>query len=155
MYFEHLVAVNDPNNPMALQLSRDTLWQGLLRRAEAPLTFVESMDEDVVLESGAGYSERAWAYGQYRVQVRVEIAVLDSVVYRTHPLADNAGGTMSMRIEEPVPGDLFVRFVYDTPVPDEPVDGVDVASYLRSAYQQTDLDLVRQIRKMAETGELA
>ncbi|MGL6072332.1 AtaL-like protein [Craterilacuibacter sp.] len=154
MVFEHLVAVNDPSNPLALALSRDTLWQGLLRRAELPKEFVESLDEDIVLEAGADYSERAWAYGQYRVQVRVEMQAQECVIYRTHPLPDNEGGCLCMQIEEPLAGDLFVRFSYETPVPDEPVDGVDVASYLRSAYQQTDIDLIRAIRKLAETGQI-
>jgi hypothetical protein len=64
-----------------------------------------------------------------------------------------------MRIEEPEPGALFVRFVYRTSLPETgPMDteagDAYFASYVKAAYRDTDIDSIRKIRALAETGAL-
>ena len=154
MQFEHLVAVNQPGNPGLRALTRDELWRGLLRRALSALDFVESLETDVEHEAGEGYSERSWGYGNFEVRVRIEHAAPDTIVVRTHPLPDDEGGRLTITVEESEAGHLFVRFAYLTPLPEGVVDGVDVAAYLRSAYRDTDVAIIRRIREMVEAGEL-
>jgi hypothetical protein len=60
-----------------------------------------------------------------------------------------------MTIEAPEPERLYVRFEYD--------DGHDAATdaanamyddFRRSAYQESDIDTIRVVRELAETGRL-
>ena len=46
MYFEHVIQVNDLNNPMATTLSRQVLWRGLVRRAERPQDFLDTVNDE-------------------------------------------------------------------------------------------------------------
>jgi hypothetical protein len=62
---------------------------------------------------------------------------------------------MRMRIEEPEPEALFVRFEYDIDQAGDP--GGEEAFYnefRRSAYQEADIDTIAVIREMAATGSL-
>ena len=40
MNFEHLIQINDPENPLAPPLTREQLWQGLSHRIENPVPFL-------------------------------------------------------------------------------------------------------------------
>lgn len=103
MYFEHVIQVNDLNNPMATTLSRQ-VGQKILR----PL--------------GAAHQ----------------------------------ASTLTISIEEPEPLSLFVRFVYQSTLPEHTPPGseVDYVAYLKSAYQQMDTEAIATLRQLAEAGEL-
>ncbi len=58
MKFEHLVAVNDPMNPLADTLTREQLWRGLVLRAEQPTAFIPHLDKCEILEREAGSLKR-------------------------------------------------------------------------------------------------
>jgi hypothetical protein len=60
-----------------------------------------------------------------------------------------AGSTLTMRIEEPVPGALFMRFVYELKGTGIPEDDAEQRA-LRQAYYYADLDTVRRIRAFTE-----
>ena len=60
-----------------------------------------------------------------------------------------------MSIEEPSPNALFVRFEYDngqTEQQDKENEMYD--AYRRSAYEEADVDTVRVIRDLVESGRL-
>lgn len=50
MRFEHLIEVNNLEDPRADVLSREQLWNGLLLRAKAPSLFIPHMDGFAIVE---------------------------------------------------------------------------------------------------------
>ena len=52
MYFEHVIQVNDLNKPLLAVIPRDTLWRGLLRRAERPQDFLPDLAQGEIIERG-------------------------------------------------------------------------------------------------------
>jgi hypothetical protein len=159
VHYEHLIQINDPNNPMLEPLSRRQLWLGLLRRAERPQEFLIGVERVEILERGMGWFEREMRIGNLDVRDHIELEEDVSVHFETQPGENHGGGTLTMRIEEPQPGDLFVRFVYKTSLPETgPMDteagDAYFASYVKAAYRDTDIDSIRKIRALAETGAL-
>jgi hypothetical protein len=155
MNFEHLVEINDPDMPEIRPLSRGQLWRGLVIRAEHPQLSVLALDECRILERGAGYIERELRFGRLLVRDRVNFAELDSVTYETEAGEDFPASRLTMSIEEPLPGRLFLRFVYA-----DRGDGESAApdsfcrEYLKRAYVEADIDTVRTIRRLADEGLL-
>ena len=49
MNFEHLIAINDPGNPLIPPLSREQLWEGLLHRIENPLPFLPGLESCAIV----------------------------------------------------------------------------------------------------------
>lgn len=155
MRFEHLVQINDLQQPGPLLLTRNQLWQGLVLRAESPMEFVEHIDESEVLQRSAHGLQRRVVMGQLEVLDHIAYQHEESVHYDTQPSAKHLGGQMWMKIEEPESGALFVRFIYETPHPDDPDPELEkYLRYLQSAWQQMDLDTVITIREMAASGSL-
>jgi hypothetical protein len=66
-----------------------------------------------------------------------------------------AGASLVIRIEEPQPGQLFLRFEYQLQAAsaDDAVGELD--EYRKSAYREADIDTVRMIRQLAASGVLA
>ncbi|SMC29041.1 protein of unknown function [Andreprevotia lacus DSM 23236] len=158
MYFEHLVLVNDPDNPMVEPLTLEQLWNGLILRAEAPDLFLEHIESVRILERSAGSLLREMQLGTLTVRDRITLVPLQSVRHDTEPNEQHAGGTLTVTIEAPEAEQLLVRFIYDTPVPDhDPNAGegeTNYAAYLKAAYRQMDVEALQRIRMMAEQGEL-
>ncbi|WP_309269171.1 AtaL-like protein [Azonexus sp.] len=65
MQFEHLIAINDPGNPLLTPLSRQQVWAGLLQRLENLLPFLPG------LEHHADYLVRELNFGAARLRDRV------------------------------------------------------------------------------------
>jgi hypothetical protein len=61
--------------------------------------------------------------------------------------------SLSMTIEEPGPGQLFVRFEYES-AGEESEEDAFYNEFRRSAYQESDIDTVRIIRQLAAQGFL-
>ncbi|HWS14266.1 MAG TPA: SRPBCC family protein [Rhodocyclaceae bacterium] len=155
MNFEHLIEINDPDAPDIRPLSRTELWRGLVMRAEQPQVSVLALDECTILERGADYLERELRFGQLRVRDRVILAAFESVTYETEAGEDFPASRLTMSIEEPLPGRLFLRFVYaDRDA--QPGAGPDsfYGAHLRQAYIEADIDTVRTIRRLAGEGLL-
>ena len=77
------------------------------------------------------------------------------VRYETAATAEHAGGTLTMVIETPGPDALLLRFTYDTTMPAVDASGDDrYAEIVKSAYHEADIDTVRKIREIADTGRL-
>ncbi len=155
MKFEHLVQINDPLNPLIDPLDRNTLWQGLKRRAENPKEFVLALDGFEVLERSADSIRRALTFG--RLVVRDEVRFVDQhqVRYQIEPEGEVPAATLTTTIEEPAPGELFVRFEYDV----KPVMGAAPREafydeYVKQAYVEADIDSIVTIRRLAAQGVL-
>ena len=149
MKYEHLVRINAPH---VKSLTRDQLWRGLMHRVEQPHVFLPHIDRVEILDRGEDFIERVMWFGD--MEVRDRIAFDDGVRFHYHTLASeaHAGGHLTVSIEEPDAGELFVRFCYETPLAERVEDGVDVGSYLRSAWQQSDTEAMQKLRELAASG---
>ncbi|MBY0572188.1 MAG: DUF1857 family protein [Undibacterium sp.] len=155
MKFEHLVEINDLNNPLVYIIQREQLWRGLVLRAKSPKLFVSYLDDAHISQSTDLGMQRVLRYGELEVSDQVRLALLDYVHYDVAAQKDIPQSSLRMTIEEPEQDALFVRFAYD--------DGHDAEQdaanemyneYRRSAYHEADVDTIRVIRELAEAGRL-
>ena len=160
MVFEHLVEINDPINPLSTLLSRSQVWNGLIWRAEKPQDFQEDIDHLQIVERGADFLVREFTLGNLAIRDHIEWDTGREIIYDTQPNDQHRGGMLIMRLEEPSPDHLFVRFTYRTSLPETTNPGSDdasdayYASYVKSAYQESDIDTIRRIRELAAEGVL-
>lgn len=154
--FEHLVEVNDPRNPFERPLSREELWFGLLCRAEDARPFLPGLDACVIVERTDDVLVRELHFGNAVVRDRVRFEAMQWMCFETDATDEHVGGMLTIRIEEPEPAALFLRFVYRTTLPDDSAQqDVRYAGFVRSAYQQSDIDTVRVIRMIAHSLDSA
>lgn len=150
MKYEHLIQVNDPNDPGIEPLTRGQLWNGLVARAENPGQFVYGLDAMRVTMRGPGFIERELHFGKRIINDRVEFVEQKITLYRIRPSAEFPASQMSMSIEEPQQGHLFLRCSYETLM----LEGGEYQDFVKQAYFEADLDAVSQIRKLASQGML-
>lgn len=155
MKFEHLVEINDLTNPMVMVIRRDQLWRGLVLRAESPKLFITYLDKAEIAASSDLSLSRVLTYGELKVKDTVSFQELVHVQYDVPAQEEIPQSLMRMTIEEPEPNSLFVRFTYidhHTAAEDEANEMYD--EYRRSAYHEADVETIRIIRELAETGRL-
>jgi hypothetical protein len=148
--FEHLIQVNDPDNPLIEPVTHAQLWEGLVLRARQPQLFVPGLEGCTILAHTGNVLMRELHYGAMNVRDRVTLTPPHSVRYDIQPADAYAGGSLTMTIEEPEAGQLFLRFEYQTTLPD-PADDEDArqtAGIVKSAYYEADKDTVRLIRQL-------
>jgi DUF971 family protein len=155
MKFEHLIEINDPLNPLIDEITREQLWRGLVLRAESPKMFVPHLDECVIGERGSGSFARKLRYGELVIEDRVVLSPLQEVRFEVPEQGEISASSLTMSIEAPSEGQLYVRFRYD--------DGHDAATdeanamydeFKKSAYQESDIDTIRILRQLAAEGRL-
>lgn len=153
MKFHHLIEINDPLNPLIDPLTREQLWRGLVLRAQAPKIFVPWLDFCDVRESSEGVLLRELHYGTLVVHDSVTFAPRQRVYYDVPAQKDIPASSLTMTIEEPEPGILFVRFEYDDGNHEtgQTVEAL-YDDFRRSAYLESDIDTIRVIRQLAEQG---
>ena len=155
MQFEHLVEINDLPNPLILIISRAQLWRGLVLRAETPKLFIDYLDSaDISARTEQGM-QRSLRYGELTVVDTVVLTPQLEVRYLVAAQGEIPASSLHMRIEEPQPDALFVRFTYaDGASAEQDAENELYNEYRRSAYQEADIDTVRIIRELAEIGRL-
>lgn len=153
MNFEHLIQINDLQNPLIVVLSRDQLWQGLLHRVEDATPFLPGLESCTIVERHAEHLLRKLDFGAAVIQDRVTLSELHWVRFDILPSAQHAGGSLTISIEEPEPDALFLRFAYTTSFGTNPNSEEQAyIDYIKSAYHQSDIDCVRIIRTLAAGG---
>ncbi|MFC5473171.1 SRPBCC family protein [Paraherbaspirillum soli] len=158
MKFNHLIAINDPLNPLIDPLTHEQLWRGLVMRAEQPMLFVEHLDDCRLSDQSAQSVTRELRYGKVVIRDIVSYLPQLQVRYQVPKQQDLKASSLVMTIEEPQPDLLFVRFEYE----DEAVELQPAAQaeqdfyddFRRSAYQEADIDTIRVIRELAAEGKL-
>lgn len=158
MRFEHLVKMFDDLSPQPV-ITRNQLWQGLVLRAEDPCRFDENISSVTILSYGEQAMRREVCFGQLVVREHVGFVPGKSVQYQTEPSDQHPPSRLGMFIEEPQPGCLFIRFVYENDLPDAAVtDDTDdpgyYVPYLQAAYKQADLHTAQVILALAKDGVL-
>ena len=155
MKFEHVVIVNEPDNPMVEDMTREELWFGLLCRVEDPRPFLPGLEGCSVLDRSEDELVRELDFGELKIRDRVTLVPMESVTFEAQKTAEHAGGTLTIRIEEPVPEQLVLRFMYATTLEEERDGGPDmIAQFVRSAYHESDIDTVRVIRGIVASGRM-
>lgn len=153
MHFEHLIQINDLQNPLLPTLTRDEVWSGLLHRVEDATPFLPGLESCTILQRKADHLLRELNFGAARIHDKVTLAHSHWVRFEILPSEHHAGGSLTITIEEPEPGALFLRFAYATTFATDP-NSEDRAymDYVKSAYHQSDMDCVRIIRTLAAQG---
>lgn len=153
MNFEHLIQINDPQNPLIVALNRDQLWQGLVHRVEDAVPFLPGLESCTIVERHADHLLRKLDFGAVVIHDRVTQQARHWVRFDILPSEQHAGGSLTISIEEPEPDALFLRFAYATSFASNPnSEERAYIDYVKSAYHQSDLDCVRIIRTLAASG---
>jgi hypothetical protein len=156
MRFEHLVAINEPGIALAKILSREQVWSGLMHRVEDARPFLPGLDHCHILARGETHVERRLHFGSAQVHDRATYAASDWVRFETPATTHHGGGVLTIRIEEPGPGWLVLRFIYETEhaIGAEDEDAA-YEDYLRQAYEAADVDTVRVLRELVADASVA
>ena len=91
MNFEHLLQINDPENPLVESLTRDQLWQGLMYRVEDPVPFLPGLESCTILERSAATLLRALNFGPATIHDRVTLADQHWVLFDIQPSESHPG----------------------------------------------------------------
>ena len=86
------------------------------------------------------------------VDDHVTLRELDSVHYEIVPTATVPGGNLTMTIEEPEVGALFVRFSYCARYLENIGDGQPYDLYVQQAYVAADIDTISEIRSRLQAA---
>jgi hypothetical protein len=148
--FEHLIEVNDLANPLQMQLTREELWFGLLCRAEDACIFLPGLEACHIIERSEDRLVRDLHFGSAIIRDCVTFDPLHWMRFESEANEEHPGGSLVITIEEPEPGAFFLRFAYQTSLPEGGEEG-RYAQFVRSAYHQSDLDTVRVIRMIAQS----
>lgn len=153
MKFEHLVQINDPENPFMEFLERGQLWSGLWHRVENPVAFLPGLESCQILEEREDGVVRVLDFGAARIQDRVSFVLNQWVRFDIEAGENHPGGSLVIHIEEPQPDCLFLRFIYETTL-EENAEDVAYSEYVKSAYQDSDIETVRVIRAFLARGSV-
>lgn len=154
MYFEHLIEINNPLNPLIEPLSVEQVWQGLMYRVEEPTVFLPGLERCTILSRQGDRVERELHFGPASVRDTVTFRYLEWVCFESLATSEHAGGRLTIRFDQPAAEHLYLRFTYETTLPEgmEAGEGVQVSEYVKAAYRESDLDTVRIIRLIAANG---
>lgn len=149
LHHEHIVRINDPANSTGTWLTREQLWAGLQRTVLSPELLDETIDSASIQEIMPGRLRREIRRGRSAIHDEVELVTNESLRIRADAAGAFAGSTLTIRIEEPAPEMLFVRFTYDLcgleAMRDEQEDNARC-----SAYHSSDIERIRQARRFAQ-----
>ena len=155
MKFVHLIEINATDNPLIDPLSRDQLWRGLVLRAERPTLFVLALDSCEITGRSENGISRTLQFGTLIIHDEVQFMPQQQVRYHVPQQNEIPASDLTMTIEEPAAGALFVRFEYDDhqhAADDAEADFYN--NFRRDAYKESDIDTVRKIRELAMEGQL-
>jgi hypothetical protein len=148
LHHEHIVRINDPANRAGAWLTREQLWAGLQYTVLAPELLDESIDSSSIEEIGPGRLRREIRRGRAATHDEVELVPNESLQIRADAAGEFAGSILTIRIEEPAPQMLFVRFTYEVCGLEEVRDEQEDTARC-SAYQNLDIERIRQVRRYA------
>ena len=148
LHHEHIVRINDPANVAGVWLTREQLWAGLRHTVLAPGLLDETIDSTSIEEIVPGRLRRRIRRGRSAISDEVELVPNESLSIRADASGIFAGSTLTMRIEEPAPEMLFVRFTYDVCGLEELRDEQEDTARC-SAYHNLDIERIREVRRFA------
>jgi hypothetical protein len=148
---EHLITVNEPDTPHSERLTREQLRFGLRHTVEVPQTLDPSIDAAHVRQLAPGVLARAISRGALTARDEVHFKDDDTIEIRADAAGAFAGSRLTIRIEEPTPQMLCVRFTYLLyGIPAARDEKEDAAR--RSAYEYHDAERIRAARRHAASA---
>lgn len=158
MHYEHLIQVTDPADPRIDPMDRDALWRGLLARVHAPERFpfgpddcrTEALDGSLRPED-ATRLRRTLRYGELTLIDEVQLSPGEGLVFQPAPREGMPAIVLSLRIEEPRPALLCLRFIYRSPAE---ADDPETDGLRQQAWLAADRDMVRTLRTWQAQGRL-
>lgn len=154
MEFEHIITVNDADEPIVTPMSRWQLWQGLMRRITDPRRFAPALDDARIEAADTTHWSRVLHFGPLEVHDRVVADPMDSIVSEVEWPPMLAGSRLEMRIEEPAFGTMIVRFLYRNTHADGARLDRAQRKALEAAYLHNDIDTIALVRRMVASGEI-
>ena len=148
LHHEQIVRINDPANRAGAWLTREQLWAGLQYTVLAPELLDKSIDSAAIEEIGPSRLRREIRRGRTATHDEVELVPNESLQIRADAAGVFAGSVLTIRIEEPAPQMLFVRFTYEVCGLEEVRDEQEDTARC-SAYQTLDIERIRQARRYA------
>ena len=112
----------------------------------APELLDESIDSASIQEIGPSRLRREIRRGRSATNDEVELVPNESLQIRADASGAFAGSTLTIRIEEPAPEMLFVRFTYEVCGLEEARDQEEDSARC-SAYHSSDIERIRQVRR--------
>ena len=152
MRFEHLIEVNDFLNPLMGPLTREQLWKGLVLSAEEPALFLPGLDRSTLLARTDAMIDRELAFGRLVVRDRVLLFPEERLEFHSERSALTPEAQRIVTIEEPGPGELFVRFAYERKPQGHPPIPAEGAQVLMQAWLKADIDLIVKVRDLARAA---
>jgi hypothetical protein len=146
LHHEHLVRINDPSNFAGEWLTREQLWAGLRYTVEAPQVVDQSIDSASVREVMPGTLAREIRRGHVSMRDEVKLVPNELLQIRADNSSVFAGSTLTIRIEEPAPEMLFVRFTYEVCGLAEAREAEEDTARC-SAYKSSDIERIREARR--------
>jgi Domain of unknown function (DUF1857) len=151
LHHEHLIRVNDPANVAGRWLTREQLWAGLWHTVITPQSIDTSIDAASVQELGPNELRREIRRGPTNFCDRVERVDQDRFTIHADAASAFAGSTLTISIEEPASGMLFVRFSYNL-LGLENDRSEEEDETRRAAYRESDISRIREARRfLADT----
>lgn len=171
MRFEHLIEINPPDLGLTLAFTREELWRGLLVRVFEPEAFPLGPDTSHWQEEAAGpVADTALAeparpagalrlrrhlrFGAVELADRVQVQAMQGMVFTPDERPDATPVVLTLTLEEPHAGMLWLRFVYESVRP-LTVEEAFYDGFRRSAWLENDRDMVRTLRTWLAQGRLA
>ncbi len=146
LHHEHIVRINDPANVAGAWLTREQLWAGLHHTVVAPQLLDETIDSAAIEEIAPARLRRIIRRGRAAMSDEVELVPNESLRIRADAGGAFAGSSLTIRIEEPAPDMLFVRFTYDVCGLEEARDEHEDNARC-SAYHSLDIERIREVRR--------
>jgi len=122
------------------------LWAGLRYTIETPQVVDDSIDSADVVEVGPGILAREIRRGPRSTRDEVILVPNELLQIRADARGEFSGSTLTIAIEEPAPGMLFVRFTYEICGLAEGREAEEDTAR-RSAYQHSDVTRIREVRR--------
>src|SRR3989338_1391195 len=149
MRFEHLIEVNGPAESLQLvapTFTREQLWQGLLLRVQEPQRFPMGPASCTWRGTDPGVYARTVVFGPLILNDVVVTQPHAELVFTPEAHGDPSPIRLSIRIEEPQPGQMLLRFLYEA-LAEQSDEERYYNDYRHNAWLHNDRDMVRTLRQ--------
>ncbi len=149
MRFEHVIEINSPATSVQMVVptfSQEQLWRGLMIRVQTPQRFPMGPDRCDWQEVAPGVIQRALSFGQHALQDVVHLTPMSRMVFTPQAHGDTAPIRLTLSIEDPKPGQMVLRFVYEA-LAEQTAEEAYYNEYRHNAWLHHDRDMVRTLRQ--------
>lgn len=156
MRFEHLIEINSPDPVFGEAMPPFTcaqLWRGLMQRVKAPQRFPNGPEGCDWHEPAAGVIARTLRFGPHTLTDRVQLDTEECLVFTPEVHGETAPIRLTIRIEEPQPRQMVLRFIYEA-LAEQTQEEAYYNDYRHSAWLHNDRDMVITLREWLQAGQL-